>query len=681
MADAPTPTTPDYSGQQLTPPTPQDASGASQAAPQPSSPAPAPSTPQTAPPAPAPATPAVPTSTHGDLALTASHGLLNALLGPTSESKYNSKTGTLDTVPVSTSTRATRFLGKMLAGTAQGIGVPGRKAGEAAGRSFDVVNKLNQDQRENQLDQANMYESHLKQLVTLRNLSTANQAEQDQMVVAHKNALDYDTANSTSELTDPSKSVSVTEGMKIQQEFLKANPQYKNTDIDIQPSGVIPHEDPNNPGTVLKDKDGANSYQTTVRVFVMPKQAAPITPEQQSYYKSKVGYEPTPNMSNASRRSLDTSISSSESAKIIISRQAPTADSSVLNDVSNQRSLDQINQAFGKDQTPKTAYESLLAAHNTTAAGLLVSLYGGIDNIGTVSAKIAGDRAASEAGLKAEAEAKARVANDPTKQPPKPEDITSANKDIDALPYLTTKEKQTFKDNASRAKTGTALTKEVDFAERQNFSALQKKMSDNNSAAIRDSAKSTAQAKEVADSLDNLSWKGKGNYKESAAINNEFAETLQAVQNGDQVAAAFARTQGIQNVNNVAQLSRIPPTEYASQDEAGSYKRQIANLIAKHGSGTMSADSIKELKGLQARLQDTQYNGYVGAVKNSLSNRGVPKTDGITVLAPDGVHEVELSKAWKSVTAKAPQGAKGWITDGDGLKTGYIGSDGKRVNL
>jgi hypothetical protein len=230
--------------------------------------------------------------------------------------------------------------------------------------------------------------------------------------------------------------------------------------------------------------------------------------------------------------------------------------------------------------------------------------------------------------------------------------------DLNALPYLDSTSKQAFVDDAKRIGAGGTkdqLDKVSARAERQNSEFLQKKMSENNTEALKQTTHDDAISKQVSDGLDDLAWKSKGNYKVSAELNNEFSETLNAVKNGDQVAAAFARTQGIQDVNNVAQLSRIPPTEYASQDEAGSIKRQIANKIAKAGSGTMSPATLAELKGLQTRLQATQYAGYVGSVVNMAGNRGMKDTSGLLVLSPDGTNNVPLGDAVKTVASLQPK--------------------------
>lgn len=168
-----------------------------------------------------------------------------------------------------------------------------------------------------------------------------------------------------------------------------------------------------------------------------------------------------------------------------------------------------------------------------------------------------------------------------------------------------------------------------------------------NAKGLKEQGLDAATSKDTRDRLDDLSTKGTKNYYRSAALNNDFRSTIAAAKTGDQTAAAFARTMGIQDVNDVAGLSRIPPTEYEAQGSAGSLYRQASNAIAKAGSGTLSPETLTELGDLADRIREAQYGGYLAASEQIVLNSGTKDLSKIYVLSPDGLNSVPLSEALK----------------------------------
>lgn len=164
--------------------------------------------------------------------------------------------------------------------------------------------------------------------------------------------------------------------------------------------------------------------------------------------------------------------------------------------------------------------------------------------------------------------------------------------------------------------------------------------------------------------INKISSEGKDSYANFAAENNGFAADIAAAKSGDELAATLAKTMGIQNVNKLADLSRISPAEYdAVGRDLGSAYRQMATVISKAGTGIPPAATMKELAGLQQRVQLAKYNSYIQSVNLIGKNNQIP-ADRLNVFAPDGVHTTTLDKAIQQLSP--PQGATGKVPGADG---------------
>lgn len=170
----------------------------------------------------------------------------------------------------------------------------------------------------------------------------------------------------------------------------------------------------------------------------------------------------------------------------------------------------------------------------------------------------------------------------------------------------------------------------------------------------------------VAKQVDELSTKGKDSYATFSGVNNELRENLAAAKNGDEIATAFAKTIGIQNVNNVADLARIPPTEYDKVENAGSVWRQISNAIIKAGNGTANADTFKELYAVADRARDSKYGAYLTSMQTIQKNQAPGKD--FYVVSKDGKTVLPLSQALKN------GGAGGQVNNGGGNNGSASGS-------
>lgn len=181
----------------------------------------------------------------------------------------------------------------------------------------------------------------------------------------------------------------------------------------------------------------------------------------------------------------------------------------------------------------------------------------------------------------------------------------------------------------------------------------------------------------IKNEVDKASTQGKDSYSNFAAENNGFRQTLEAAENGDQVASAFAKTMGIQGVNKLADLSRISPAEYdAMGKDLGSWGRQFSTFLTKAGTGKMPADTRKELLSMADRLSNAKYGTYLANM--SLVTQAFDPSK-VQVLSKDGNSTTSLADAKKQMTPHAVP-LHGVPIMRDGQQVGYI-LDGKRTDF
>jgi hypothetical protein len=81
--------------------------------------------------------------------------------------------------------------------------------------------------------------------------------------------------------------------------------------------------------------------------------------------------------------------------------------------------------------------------------------------------------------------------------------------------------------------------------------------------------------------------------------------------------------------------------------------RRAAAATAKAGTGTLPADTIKELSSLQQRLSDTKYSSYLTSTQLVAQTRGKDPSK-TPVLAQDGKSVVTLDKAQMPKSQQPP---------------------------
>ena len=167
-----------------------------------------------------------------------------------------------------------------------------------------------------------------------------------------------------------------------------------------------------------------------------------------------------------------------------------------------------------------------------------------------------------------------------------------------------------------------------------------------NAEALKQQGLDAATIKDTRDRLDDLTSKGTHNWMRSAGIHNNFDTTLTSARNGDEVASQFMKTMGIQDINDVAGLSRISPSEFQAMDQLGSWPRQIVARIQKAGSGTLPKATLDELARMNNATRDAEYQAYASAAAGIQANSGA-NTD-LQIMSKDGRSYVPISQVYKA---------------------------------
>lgn len=97
---------------------------------------------------------------------------------------------------------------------------------------------------------------------------------------------------------------------------------------------------------------------------------------------------------------------------------------------------------------------------------------------------------------------------------------------------------------------------------------------------------------------------------------------LAAAKTGDEVASAFAPAAVALGSNSFYGTHRFSPTELQVLDNLGSVPRQIDAWFAKHATGTLTPDSLKEFQSLVGRLEDAKSSAYKDTLKVVNKNYG-----------------------------------------------------------
>jgi hypothetical protein len=181
------------------------------------------------------------------------------------------------------------------------------------------------------------------------------------------------------------------------------------------------------------------------------------------------------------------------------------------------------------------------------------------------------------------------------------------------------------------------------------------RQSENNAKALKEQGLDAEVVKDTRDRLDDLSSKGTHNWARSAQIHQNFDSTLARAKSGDEVASQFMKTMGIQDINDVAGLSRISPSEFQAMDQLGSWPRQLVARLQKAGSGTLPSATLKEMAALNKSTEDAEYKTYTTSAAGILMNAGVNDLSKAYVLSKDGGSMVPVSNVYQKQNA-APSG-------------------------
>lgn len=143
---------------------------------------------------------------------------------------------------------------------------------------------------------------------------------------------------------------------------------------------------------------------------------------------------------------------------------------------------------------------------------------------------------------------------------------------------------------------------------------------------------------------------------------------IDRAQSGDQLASSMAPLFMALGVTTSEDVRRINQNEIDRAGPlVGSYIRRVQGALAKAGTGTLPAETLREMKDMARSLQDIAYQQYIGVQLLNQKNNNL-SGDTTFVLSSDGLSQVSLNEArsqaesnLRSSYAKqnmAPPGAK-----------------------